>query len=131
MPTPVTAIFDIGKTNKKFFLFDENLNEIKEEYFKLPLIEDDDGFACDDLNAITQWIKSSVESICKSPHYRLVGLNFSTYGATLVHLDEKGNPPHLYTTILNPFHRHYYNLFFLNMMRKQTILKLPHQIWEC
>lgn len=103
MPTPVTAIFDIGKTNKKFFLFDENLNEIKEEYFKLPLIEDDDGFACDDLSAITQWIKSSVESICKSPHYRLVGLNFSTYGATLVHLDEKGNPTTPLYNYLKPF----------------------------
>ncbi len=103
MPTAVTAIFDIGKTNKKFFLFDENLNEIKEEYFKLPLIEDDDGFACDDLGAIVQWIKNAVESICNSPNYRLVGLNFSTYGATLVHLDKFGLPvTHLYN-YLKPF----------------------------
>lgn len=103
MPIPVTAIFDIGKTNKKFFLFDENLNEIKEEYFKLPLIEDDDGFACDDLEAITQWIKNSVESICKSPKYRLVGLNFSTYGATLVHIDEQGIPVTPLYNYLKPF----------------------------
>ena len=62
MPIPVTAIFDIGKTNKKFFLFDENLNEIKEEYVQFPTIKDDDGFECDDLEKITKWAKENVGS---------------------------------------------------------------------
>lgn len=103
MPIPVIAIFDIGKTNKKFFLFDEALNEIKEEYFKLSLIQDEDGFACDDLAAITKWIRDTVESICKSPKYLLKGLNFSTYGATLVHLDEQGIPVTPLYNYLKPF----------------------------
>ena len=77
MPIPVTAIFDIGKTNKKFFLFDENLNEIKEEYVQFPTIKDDDGFECDDLEKITQWAKENVEKLCQDPRYEIKALNFS------------------------------------------------------
>ena len=43
MQIPVTAIFDIGKTNKKFFLFDDDLKEVHQEYQQFDLIEDDDG----------------------------------------------------------------------------------------
>jgi sugar (pentulose or hexulose) kinase len=92
MPIPVTAIFDIGKTNKKFFLFDENLNEIKEEYVQFPTINDDDGFECDDLEKITQWAKENVEKLCQDPQYEIKALNFSTYGATFVSIGEDGKP---------------------------------------
>ena len=92
MPIPVTAIFDIGKTNKKFFLFDENLRELKEEYIKFPLVHDEDGDPCDDLKALTDWIRNTIDAICNSSEYELTGLNFSTYGATLVHLDADGEP---------------------------------------
>ena len=92
MPIPVTAIFDIGKTNKKFFLFDENLKELKEEYIKFPLVNDEDGDPCDDLEKLTTWIRNTIDEICKSSEYEVKGLNFSTYGATLVHLDENGEP---------------------------------------
>ncbi|AGA77839.1 FGGY-family carbohydrate kinase [Echinicola vietnamensis] len=91
-PIPVIAIFDIGKTNKKFFLFDEHSNEIKQEYNKIPLTEDEDGFECDDLVALSEWITSTVEEICQSPDYALKGINFSTYGASFVHIDADGNP---------------------------------------
>ena len=60
MARPVIAIFDIGKTNKKFFLFDEELNEISEEYVKFPTIEDEDGEECDDLEKISSWAKDKV-----------------------------------------------------------------------
>ncbi|WP_186755888.1 FGGY-family carbohydrate kinase [Echinicola salinicaeni] len=92
MPLQVIAIFDIGKTNKKFFLFDEHMNEIKQEYNKIPLTEDEDGFECDDLDALTNWIKSTIDGICKSPDYKLKGINFSTYGASFVHIGEDGRP---------------------------------------
>ncbi|AWW31121.1 carbohydrate kinase [Echinicola strongylocentroti] len=91
-PIPVIAIFDIGKTNKKFFLFDGHSNEIKQEYNKIPLTADEDGFECDDLAALTDWIRSSVEGICRSPDYELKGINFSTYGASFVHIGEDGEP---------------------------------------
>jgi len=36
----VTAIFDIGRTNKKFFLFDDDFREVHREYVSFPMIED-------------------------------------------------------------------------------------------
>ncbi|WP_163380647.1 FGGY-family carbohydrate kinase [Cyclobacterium sp. SYSU L10401] len=90
MPIPVIAIFDIGKTNKKFFLFDENLKEIKEEYVKFPTIKDEDGEECDDLEKITAWAKEKVEKLCHDPEYEIKALNFSTYGASFVSIDENG-----------------------------------------
>lgn len=92
MAQSVIAIFDIGKTNKKFFLFDENLQEIKEEYIKIPLIQDEDGEECDDLIKLTEWVMEKVKQICDSEDYLLTALNFSTYGASLVHINEEGNP---------------------------------------
>lgn len=92
MPTQVTAVFDIGKTNKKFFLFDKELREVKQEYTKIPLIKDDDGYPCEDLDQLTRWIRQKIDEICGSADYQLEGLNFSTYGASLVHLDAQGNP---------------------------------------
>ncbi|WP_439483007.1 FGGY-family carbohydrate kinase [Cyclobacterium plantarum] len=92
MPIPVIAIFDIGKTNKKFFLFDENLNEIKEEYVKFSTIKDEDGEECDDLEKITDWAKRTVEKLCKDPAYEVKALNFSTYGASFVSIGEDGKP---------------------------------------
>ncbi len=92
MPLPVIAIFDIGKTNKKFFLFDEKMNEIKQEYNKIPLTQDEDGFECDDLEVLATWINTTVDNICQSPDYKLLGVNFSTYGASFVHLGEDGKP---------------------------------------
>ncbi|WP_114748754.1 FGGY-family carbohydrate kinase [Pleomorphovibrio marinus] len=92
MAIPVIAIFDIGKTNKKFFLFDENLKEIKEEYVKFPTITDEDGEECDDLRKISNWAKEKVEALCRDSNYRVMALNFSTYGASFVSVDDSGKP---------------------------------------
>ncbi|MEO1054975.1 MAG: FGGY family carbohydrate kinase [Bacteroidota bacterium] len=88
----VTAIFDIGKTHKKFLLFDESFNIIAEEARRIPEIVDDEGFACDDLTAITTWIKEQIRSTQEAGQYTITKINFSTYGASLVHLDEHGEP---------------------------------------
>jgi len=45
----VTAVFDIGKTNKKFFLFDKNYQEAFKEYTRFEEIKDDEGFPADNL----------------------------------------------------------------------------------
>ncbi len=92
MPIPVTAVFDIGKTNKKFFLFDKALKEVSQEYIQIPLIKDDDGFPCEDLDRLTRWVREKTEEVCASSRYRLEGLNFSTYGASFVHVGANGEP---------------------------------------
>ena len=88
----VYIIFDIGKTNKKYYLFDSDYKVVEHQsiFFKETL--DDDGYPCDDLHAITTWILTSVEKIIKDDQYQVEGINFSTYGASLVHLSDEGEP---------------------------------------
>lgn len=86
----VTAIFDIGKTNKKFFLFDKNFKEVYKTYAQFPEIGDEDGFPCDDLQAISQWISQTLEVIFRQEKYTIEAINFSTYGASFVHVDKAG-----------------------------------------
>lgn len=92
MPSPkqVTAIFDIGKTNKKFLLFDEEYTVIEKHQTELEQISDDDGDPCEDLEKLESWIKDQINKA--EEKYQIQGLNFSGYGASLVHLDEKGEP---------------------------------------
>ena len=49
MSIPSIAIFDIGKTNKKLFLFDEDYKIVFEKNECLTEIKDEDGDACEDL----------------------------------------------------------------------------------
>lgn len=103
MPRIVNAVFDVGKTNKKFFLFNEELQEIRHEYFKLPQITDENDYPCDDLEGIVAWISNTVDGLLNNPDYQLNTVNFSTYGATLVHLDGEGKPVAPLYNYLKPF----------------------------
>ena len=87
----VTAVFDIGKTNKKFFLFDANYQEVYREYTHFNEITDEDGYPAEDLETLKNWIKSSFDKKLISNKYNITAINFSTYGASFVHLDKYGN----------------------------------------
>lgn len=87
-----TAIFDLGKTNKKCFLFDADFREVFREYTRFEEIPDEDGFPADDLTAIRGWLENLFERILKTENFDVRQINFSTYGATLVHLDTRGEP---------------------------------------
>lgn len=92
MKSNITAVFDIGKTNKKFFLFDENFKEVYRSYKVFEEINDEDGFPSDNLPAIQKWAKSTFKEILSSKKYEISAINFSTYGASLVHIDKGGKP---------------------------------------
>ncbi len=89
-PLTVTAIFDIGKTNKKFLLFDRQQSVVYREEVTIDEIKDDDGDPCDDLGRLEEWIRKTFHKAATDRKYRIKGLNFSTYGASLVHLNDKG-----------------------------------------
>ncbi len=91
MKEPVTAIFDIGKTNKKLLLFNEELKIVFEKEEKFAQVTDDDGFECDDIEHIENWIKESVATLISSDIYDLKCINFATYGATIAYIDKEGN----------------------------------------
>ncbi|SHI58116.1 FGGY-family carbohydrate kinase [Pseudozobellia thermophila] len=86
----VTAVFDIGRTNKKFFLFDGNFKEVYREYTRFEEITDEDGYPTEDLTALEHWAKSVFDRMIASPDFDIVALNFSCYGASLVHIDANG-----------------------------------------
>lgn len=92
MKQKVTAVFDIGKTNKKFFLFDKDFKEVHKEYISFDEIEDEDGHPTENLPALQNWLKSVFDRILEDKHFHVKAINFSTYGASLVHIDEHGNP---------------------------------------
>ena len=50
---PSIAIYDVGKTNKKLILFDEQYTVVYEESIQLAETKDEDGFSCEDVVALT------------------------------------------------------------------------------
>jgi sugar (pentulose or hexulose) kinase len=90
MKEKVIGIFDVGKTNKKLLLFDYNLKLILEQEIRFPEKHDDDGFECDNIELIEQWIMESITKLVYSEKYDLTAINIATYGATIVYLNEDG-----------------------------------------
>jgi sugar (pentulose or hexulose) kinase len=87
----VIAIFDIGKTTKKFLLFDSGLNMVHYEEKPFPESRDDDGHPCEDIDAVVYWIRSRLTEVIRSGDHVIRTLNFTAYGASLVHIDGQGN----------------------------------------
>lgn len=103
MQTPTIAIFDIGKTNKKVFLFDEDYKIRFEKSIQLTEIKDEDGFPCEDIHALTQWVKDSLHELFSLSEYEIKAINVSAHGASFVHIDENGNPIVPLYNYLKPF----------------------------
>ncbi|HSF52098.1 MAG TPA: FGGY family carbohydrate kinase, partial [Algoriphagus sp.] len=100
---PVTAVFDIGKTNKKFFLFDENLKEVHNTYTRLDAIPDEDGFPSEPILPLRDWMLETFRETLKSQDFEIKKLNFSGHGASFVHTDENGEPVTPLYDYLKPF----------------------------
>ncbi|CAN5689265.1 FGGY-family carbohydrate kinase [soil metagenome] len=90
--TPVIAIFDVGKTNKKLFLFDRNYKMVYEKTAKFTETVDEDGDACENLQSLRLSIFDSLREVFKRKEFCIKAINFSTYGASFVYVDEAGNP---------------------------------------
>ena len=88
---PVIAIFDVGKTNKKLFLFDEDYKIVFEKSVQLEEIKDEDGFPCEDVEALRSFILDSVNEIKEHQEFDVIAINFSAYGASFVLVDDQGN----------------------------------------
>jgi len=87
----VMAVFDIGKTNKKVFLWNELYQIVFERQQNFNEIPDEDGFLGEDLPAVRLWMLQTFAEVNALPEYQICALNFSGYGATVVFVDEKGH----------------------------------------
>jgi sugar (pentulose or hexulose) kinase len=90
MKTPTIAIFDIGKTNKKLFLFNENYEIVYEKSTQFDETTDEDGDTCEDVELLSKWVLDTFNEVFQNPDFEIKALNFSTYGASFVHLDSEG-----------------------------------------
>lgn len=87
---PVIAIFDIGKTNKKFFLLDETYQIVLERSVQFEEIADEEGDTCDDVQLLTSWVTKTLTEILQLKKFDVKAVNFSAYGASLVYINEEG-----------------------------------------
>ncbi|MBS1508357.1 MAG: carbohydrate kinase [Bacteroidetes bacterium] len=101
--SPVIAVFDIGKTNKKLILFDETYRAVYETSARLDEKTDEDGFPCEDLMTLTHWVKDSFRKASSQRGLFIKAINVSAYGASFVHLDERGLPVGELINYLKPF----------------------------
>ncbi|TKC10346.1 carbohydrate kinase [Pedobacter polaris] len=92
MPKPVIAIFDVGKTNKKLFLIDEEYHIVYERSARFVETLDEDGEPCENLESLISSVHDSLHQVQKMQEFDIKAINFSTYGASFVYLDEKGKP---------------------------------------
>jgi sugar (pentulose or hexulose) kinase len=100
---PVAAILDIGKTNKKILLFDEAYRMVFEHTARMEETVDEDGFPCEDLIALRDSVRDMMSQVFQMSQYEVKAINFTTYGASFVYLDDAGNPlTHLYN-YLKPY----------------------------
>ena len=97
------AILDIGKTNKKCFVFDEAYLLVSEKTAQLPETVDEDGFPCENLEWLRQWVWDSVREILEDTRFQIRAIHCTTYGASFVHLDAEGRPLTPLYNYLKPF----------------------------
>ncbi|HEX9512260.1 MAG TPA: FGGY family carbohydrate kinase [Puia sp.] len=101
--TPVIAILDTGKTNKKLFLFDEHYKIVWEQAASFSGTTDEEGDPCEDLDQLTAWVQHSFQELGRLPDFRIRAINFSAYGASLVHIDAMGTPVAPLYNYLKPY----------------------------
>ncbi len=92
------AVIDIGKTNKKILIFDENLKILDSVYKTFEeTIESD--LHLEPVAEMERWFKEELKGL--SARYAIKALSVTTHGATVLCIDKNGKlsvPPVAYTT---------------------------------
>lgn len=91
-PTPVIAVFDIGKTNKKLFLFNEQYQCEFERTTRFSETVDEDGDPCEHLESLRLFILDSLRDVAAMEQFDVKAVNFTAYGASFVYIDTHGEP---------------------------------------
>lgn len=103
MPIPVVAVFDVGKTNKKLFLFNQSYEIVFEKSAHFDEITDEDGDPCEDVDSLKSFISDGLKAVLALPGFKVKAVNFSAYGASLVYIDENGKNIGPLYNYLKPF----------------------------
>jgi sugar (pentulose or hexulose) kinase len=131
MSLPVIAIFDIGKTNKKLFLFDEDYNIVYECTEQFAEIKDEDGDACEDLERLNAFIFNSINEVMALKKFSLQAINIATYGASFVYVDDNGKAAAPLYNYLKPYPEDLKKRFYDTTEVKRVLrLRQPPRYWE-
>lgn len=106
MVVPICVVFDIGKTNKKILAFNRKWEVVYEAQTNFKEISDDDGFHGDDLTALTSWMRDIFLKLQNNKAFEIKAVNFSGYGASLVHFNAEGQVCTSFFNYLKTFPRH-------------------------
>jgi L-fuculokinase len=118
MEQDVYLIYDIGKTNKKVFVFNQQGLIIDEYCEIMPEVYDEDGFTCDDILAIKNWVLGQYDKLLTNGNYNIVGINFATYGASFVYLNDHFEEITPLYNYLKPLERDVADSFFTKYFKK-------------
>lgn len=119
--TPVIAIFDVGKTNKKLFLFDEHYRIVFEKSARFTETLDEEGFPCDNIDSLRLSVFESLNEVLKADEFDIRAINFSTYGASLVYVNAQGKPVLPLYNYLKPYPQTLEEQFYANFGGKDKI----------
>ncbi|MCX2574682.1 FGGY-family carbohydrate kinase [Pedobacter sandarakinus] len=112
MSKPVIAIFDVGKTNKKLFLIDESYQIVYERSARFVETVDEDGEPCENLERLKSSVFEALHQVFQLEEFDIKAINFSTYGASFVYLDEHGEPLTPLYNYLKPYPDHLERAFY-------------------
>lgn len=118
---PVIAVIDVGKTNKKLFLFDEEYNIVFEQSAQFFETVDEDGDACENIESLRLSVFDSLRSVFGKKEFDLKAVNFSAYGASFVYLDNEGRPLTPLYNYLKAFPKHLHKQFYQTYGGEETL----------
>jgi sugar (pentulose or hexulose) kinase len=106
------AVIDIGMTNKKVAVYDENLTQVAAQYRHFPA-KLASGLETHDLEAMEEWFLDELTAAAKK--YAIKAIAVSTHGASFVCVGRDGKPsvPCVFYTHEpgDDFHRRFYEAF--------------------
>jgi L-fuculokinase len=100
---PVILIFDIGKTNKKWLVFDQSYKAISISFFEVEETRDKDGYPAENLQQLKEKILQIAFDAIHNIAWDVKAINFTAYGATVVNTDTQNNLVHEITNYLKPY----------------------------
>jgi sugar (pentulose or hexulose) kinase len=100
---PAIAVIDVGKTNKKILVFDQDYNIVYERSARFLETTDEDGDPCENLESLRLSVFDSLRSLFNRKDFEVKAINFSAYGASFVNIDEEGTPVTPLYNYLKPY----------------------------
>lgn len=120
-PLAVIALFDVGKTNKKLFLINEQYRFVFHRSVSFSETVDEDGDVCEDLENIRSAVVSLLQEVHRISDFDIKAINFAAYGASFAYLDAGGDPIAPLYNYLKPYPDSLLSQFYDQYGGKQLI----------